>query len=201
MAISNLRCTRDGTTLTVIWSWDLDQGGAKITVTRLLDGAELACKTVGQALYRSAISGPRHGPVLEVPAVPVRVQVEDGENSQSLELLDVRYTVEWRLARRNVYSPKRMFRPPELLHTDTFLQLRFPCEGEVPEDLFYYALTGPGGKRSDRDPVGYLPSLRPGNNEYGVILPPGRSLVLCCNTRREEISRLFDFRRLPDFEF
>jgi len=195
MAIHDLHCVRDGGTLAVVWSWDRDGGTAEITVTRLLDGVRLAGRSVGPTAYRAALSSSRHGPVLEVPAVPVRVEVRDEDGAQSVELLEGRYRVEWRLVRRHIYRPKRVFSPRKLLETRTALLLSFPCREEVPGDLFYYVLSG-----SARGGRGYLPSVRPGRNEYGVALPPGAGLTLCCDPDKKELSRLFDLRHLPDVE-
>lgn len=196
MAIRDLHCVRDGTTVTVIWSWDKDEGTARITVTRLLDGVEVVSRSVGQALYQSALNSSRHGPSVEVPVVPVRVEVRDDEDAQSVELLEGRYLVEWQLVTRSVYGPKRLFRKQELLGREVILRLWSPCREEVPGDLFYYVVNAPGWSGGK----GYLPSLRPGPNEYGVILRPGAGITLCCDSNREGLSRLFSLRRKPDLE-
>lgn len=196
MAIKNLSCTREGDSIAVIWTWDVNQGVAKIVVTRLLDGVEVARKNVSQALYEQAINTPRHGPTLKVPPVPLRVSVEDGEGIQSTDLVDKHYTVDWRIQRQNIY--RRGFFTQTLVGTSQRLQLRFPYEGQVPGDLFYYVLTPPGGRPQRGSPVGYLPELHPGLNEYGVLDLGGQEIQLCCNPRMEEVSRLFHFRRLAD---
>lgn len=198
MAVKNLSCTREGDSIAVTWSWDVDQGAAQITVSRLLDGEEVARKNVSQSLYEQAINSPRHGPVVKVPPVPLRVSVRDGDNEQSMDLIDKHYTVDWRLRRLNVY--KRGFFGQTLLRTNVRLQLRFPYEGQVPNDLFYYVLTPPGGRPQKSDLIGYLPELRPGINEYGVLDLGGQAIQLCCNPSRQEVSRLFNFRRLADEE-
>lgn len=198
MAVKNLSCTREGDSIAVTWSWDVDQGAAQIVVSRLLDGEEVARKNVSQSLYEQAINGPRHGPTVKAPPVPLRVSVRDGDSEQSIDLIDRHYTVDWRLRRLNVY--KRGFFGPTLLRTNVRLQLRFPYEGQVPSDLFYYVLTPPGGNPEKDGLIGYLPELRPGINEYGVLDLGGQTIQLCCNPGRQEVSRLFHFRRLADEE-
>lgn len=200
MAIRNLRCTRDSDSITVIWGWDTGQEYAWITVVRLLDGEEVASKKIEQVVYQQAINGPRHGPVLKAPPVPLRITVKDGDNEESFDLIDKHYTVEWRLKKQNIYQRKGFFGGQKLIRTDVWLQLKFPYEGQVPGDLFYYVLTGPGEQPKKAAPDGYLPELRPGFNEYGVIPPVGRTIQLCCNPNCQEVSRLFDFKRLPDME-
>lgn len=198
MAIKNLRCTREGDSIAVVWGWDANQEHAWITVNRLLDGEEVASKQVDQIFYRQAVNSPRHGPMLKVPPVPLRVTVRDGENEAVFELIDKHYTVDWRIRRENIYRRKGLFGGQKLERTDVWLQLHFPYEGQVPNDLFYYVLTAPGERPQNGAPAGYLPELRPGGNRYGVIVPAGREIQLCCNPERQEVSRLFDFRRLPD---
>lgn len=200
MAIKNLRCTREDDSIAVVWAWDMDQEHAWITVARLLDGKEVASKKVEQFLYQQAVNGPRHGPVLKVPPVPLRVTVKDGDNEESFNLIDKHYTVFWRFRKQNVYQRTGFFGGQKLDRTDIWLQLKFPYEGQVPSDLFYYVLTVPGEQPKTTIPDGYLPELHPGLNEYGVIPPVGRTIQLCCNPNRQEVSRLFDFKRLPDEE-
>ena len=200
MAIKSLRCTRENDSIAVIWVWDMDQECAQITVTRLLDGQEVASKKVEQVLYQQAVDSPRHGPVLKVPPVPLRVTVRDGDNEESYDLIDKHYTVGWRLRKHNVYQRKGLFGGQKLDRTDVWLQLKFPYEGQVPGDLFYYVLTRPGEQPQKTVPAGYLPELHSGLNEYGVIPPVGRTIQLCCNPNHQEVSRLFDFKRLPDEE-
>lgn len=199
MAIRNLRCTREDNSISVVWVWDTGQEQAWITVTRLLDGEEVVSKKIEQVFYQQAINSPRHGPVLKVPPVPLRITVKDGDNEESFDLIDRHYTIDWRLKKQHVYQ-KKLFGKQELDRTDVWLQLKFPYEGQVPDDLFYYVLTGPDGRPKKATPDGYLPELHPGLNEYGVILPVGRTIHLCCNPNRQEVSRLFDFKRLPDVE-
>lgn len=200
MAIRNLRCMREGDSITVVWGWDMDQECAWISVTRLLDGEEVASKKVEQVLYQQAIHGPRHGPFLKVPPVPLHVTVRDGDNEESFDLVDKHYTVKWRLKKQEVYQRKGFFGGQKLERIDTWLELLFPYETPVPGDLFYYVLVGPGERPQDAAPAGYLPELRPGSNEYGVILPVGRRIELCCNPNRQQVSRLFDFKRESDVE-
>lgn len=200
MAIRNLRCTREGDSIAVVWVWDTDQEHAWITVTRLLDGEEVAHKKVDQVSYRQAVNGPRHGPTLKVPSVPLRVTVRDDENEAVFELIDKHYTVNWRIKRESIYRRKGFFGGQQLDRTDVWLQMNFPYEGQVPNDLFYYVLTGPGERPQKGVPMGYFPELRPGDNWYGVIVPAGRDIQLCCNPEHQEVSRLFDFRKLPDVE-
>lgn len=198
MAVTNLSCIREGDSIAVIWSWDVDQGVAQIVVSRLLDGEEVARKNVNQVLYEQAINSPRHGPTVRVPPVPLRITVKDGDNEQSIDLVDKHYTVDWRIRRQNIY--KRSFFGQTLLRTNVHLQLRFPYEGQAPNDLFYYVLTAPGAKPKEGDPIGYLPELHPGLNEYGVLDLGGRTIQMCCNPSKQEVSRLFNFRRMPDEE-
>lgn len=200
MAIKNLRCIREDDGVAVIWAWDMDQKYAVITVARLLDGEEVASKKVEQALYQQAINGPRQGPVLKAPAVPLRVTVRDGDNEESFDLIDKHYTVEWRLRKKTIYQRKGFFGAQKPERTDIWLLLEFPYAGQVPSDLFYYVLIGPGERPQNAAPAGYLPDLRPGHNEYGVIPPVGRMIELCCNPGRQQVSRLFDFKRMPDEE-
>jgi len=199
MAIQNLQCTREGDTIAVVWTWDTGQERARITVTRLLDGKEDAYKEVDQNLYQQAIHGPRHGPVLKASPVPLRITVQDDDNEESFDLIDKHYTVEWRLKKLNIYQKKGLFRQT-LDRTDVWLQILFPYESQVPGDLFYYTLTVPGAQPRDGDPVGYLPSLQPGGNEYGVVALDGRTIQLCCNPDRQEVSRLFQLKKISDIE-
>lgn len=199
MAVSNLRCTREGDSIAVTWAWDINQTSAHITVTRLLDGKEVVCRDVDQFLYQQAINSPRHGPTLKVPPVPLRVSVKDSDNEETFDLSDMLYHVEWRLKKQNVYAKKGLF-GRKLVRTDISLQLRFPYESQVPNDLFCYVLTAPGSKPQKGDPIGYLPVLRPGINEYGVIASSGQAIQLCCNPSIHGITRLFDFKRQPDVE-
>lgn len=200
MAIKNLRCIREGDSIAVVWVWDTGQEQAWITVSRLLDGEEVARRKVDQAVYRQAVNSPRHGPTVKVPPVPLRVTVKDGDNEESFDLIDKHYTVDWRFRKENIYQKKRLFGVQRLDRTDVWLQLCFPYEGQVPNDLFYYVLTGPGEQPQNAEPAGYFPELRPGRNEYGVIMPMGRTIQLCCNPNHREVSRLFNFRRQPDVE-
>lgn len=199
MAISDLHCVLREEGVAVIWSWDSTPSEATITVTRLLDDAVLAKKTVGHMFYNDARLSPSHGPVLAVPAVPLRVTVADEDGSQSVEVIQNRYVVEWRFAVKRIYK-KRLFRSPVLLSEERALKLRFPCEGTVPSDLFYYALVKPGHGVEPDDPIGYLPALESGMNTYGMLEFGGRQLVLCCNPRHEKISRLFDFKQRETVE-
>lgn len=200
VAISKLECIREGSTLSVVWSWDVQEKTALITITRLLDGEELYRMNVGQTLYREAINSPYKGPVFRnVPSVPLRVTVEDSGGMETVDLVDFHYTVKWQIIRHTVYQKRWPF-PPKPLETEVSLQLWFPCEGRVPDDIFYYSLPGQGRKPGKTDPVGYLPALRPGHNVYGVIVPVGRDIILCCNARHEAVSRLFRLERLPDME-
>lgn len=204
MAISDLRCTRDGNTLAVTWTWTADQASARITVTRLLDGKEIVAQNIGQALFRDALNSPWKGPVVTVPREPVQVKVEDADNEQTVELLDCLYAVEWRILRENVYQPRRpvipffpflFFFPRKLLYSETSLQMNFPYENPVPGDMFYYTF----GSQHTGGPVGYLPTLRSGRHNFGVM-SDRRDIVLRCAPRRKEVSRLFEIRRLPDVE-
>lgn len=198
MAVKNLSCTREGDSIAVIWTWDVNQGVAQIAVSRLLDGVEVARKNVSQSLYEQAINSPRHGPTLRVPPVPLRISVRDDEDEQSIDLVDKHYTVDWRMVRQNTY--RRGFFGQTLVGTSQRMQLRFPYEGQVPNDLFYYVLVPPGGRPQRGSPVGYLPELHPGVNEYGVLDLGGQEIQMCCNPGMEEVSRLFHFRRLADEE-
>lgn len=198
MAIKNLRCTRENDTVAVIWAWDIDQTYAVITITRLLDGEEVASKKIEQDLYQQAINGPRRGPVLKAPLVPLRVTVRDGDSEESFDLIDKHYTVEWWLRKKTIYQKKGFFGALRLERTDIWLLLDFPYSGQVPSDLFYYVLIGPGERPQNAAPAGYLPELRPGRNVYGVIPPVGRMIELCCNPNRQQVSRLFNFKRMPD---
>ena len=199
MAIKNLRCIREGDSIAVVWVWDMGrEEQACITVTRLLDGEEVAAMKVGQALYQQAVNTPRHGPLLKAPQVPLRVTVGDSDNEASYELIDKQYTVEWRLNRQNVYRRRGFLGGQALVRTDVCLQLKFPYEGQVPDDLFYYILISPGEQAERTAPDGYLPELHYGINEYGVIPPVGKTIQLCCKPKHQAAVRLFNFKRLPD---
>lgn len=201
MAIINLRCMREDDSIAVVWVWDMRQEEqACITVTRLLDGEEVATMKVGQALYQQAVNTPRHGPLLKVPQVPLRVTVRDSDNEDYYELIDRQYTVEWRLNRQNVYRRRGILGGQTLVRTDVTLQMKFPYEGQVPDDLFCYILIGPGEQAERTVPDGYLPELHYGKNEYGVISPEGKTIRLCCNPKHQEAFRLFNFKCLPDVE-
>lgn len=200
MAIRNLQCSREGDSIAVVWVWGAGQESASITVTRLLDGEKVASLKVEQGFYQQAINGPRHGPVLRVPPVPLRISVKDGDGEESFELVDKNYTVGWRLKKQNIYQRVGFFGRQELVRTDVCLQLRFPYEGQVPADLFCYVLAPPGERNIEALPRGYLPELHPGLNEYGVIPAAGRMIQLCCNPERREVSRLFALKRMPDEE-
>ncbi len=197
MAIEDLHCVRVGNELAVIWSWGRNEKQARIKVTQLLTGEEVEDREISRAAYCFALASPRHGPVVKVPAVPLKIEVSDSESSQSMELSDVHYTVNWRLIRHNVYQTGKWLRQV-LARTETKLQVRFPKGVWLSEDLFCYVLVRPGRKRSFDDPIGFFPSLKPGDNEYSVIVPSGRELELCCSPGNEAAAQLFDFKRLPD---
>ncbi len=200
MALSGLRCSRDGERLFVTWSWDVGEEPARITISRLLDGETLISKEIGRYAFRTAISGPERALVFQVPPVPLRIEVRDGDGAQSVEQIDKPYRIEWRLVKRKILQRKGLFGGERLVRTDVALQLRFPCNDQVPSDLIYYVLAPPGRKPGQNDPIGFLPTLHPGMNTYGQIPVGGRDIELRCNPQHEAFFRLFSFKRLPDLE-
>lgn len=194
MAIKDLHCAEGPDYIAVIWSWD-EPGAATITVTRLLDGEVLSKTAVSRESYNQARFGNYHGPCIKKVDVPVRVTVEseDGAEKQETELLSRKYIVEWHVEWQQTFQKKLLSR--KLVSRQADLVLDFPCEGKVPNDLFYYTL-GPQHKEGEK-PVGFLPRLKAGRNVYGM-LPAAGQPVLYCNPKHTEISRLFDFKHLPD---
>lgn len=197
MAITDLHCVEGSDYMAVIWAWD-HPTTARITVTRLMDGQVLSKTVVDSDAYNEARLGAYHGPRVKKVNVPVRVTVEseDGQEKQETELLGQKYIVEWYMERQRTFR-KRFLARKELLSEQWNLVLVFPCEGSVPEDLFYYTL---GGTPAGADGVkGFLPSLKCGKNVYGMLPAPGRP-ILYCNPKHKEISRLFDFKHIADRE-
>lgn len=195
MAISDLHCVVGNDQIAVVWAWD-NPTRAWITVTRLLDGKVLNQITVSKDSYNRERLGPNHGPLISKVDVPIQVTVEsEAGEKQETQLLENKYIVEWCIVSRKLYR-KRLFRQ-EQVGVQQSLVLNFPCEGTVPDDLFYYSLAQ-GGKSSKEVPVGYLPALKSGRNVYGLLPTGGRSLVLYCNPKHDAISRLFDFKQLPN---
>lgn len=194
MAISDLHCVVGNDQIAVVWAWS-NPTRATITVTRLLDGKILNQQTVSKESYNLARWSPSHGPLIDRVDVPIRVTVEsDIGERQDVELLDNKYIVEWRIVRQTVYA-RSLFRK-KLIEEQQNLLLNFPCEGEIPNDLFYYQV---GQKERAADsPIGYLPALRPGRNIYGLLPTGGKPIILYCNPKHNEVSRLFDFKQLPD---
>lgn len=197
MAISNLYCRREGDSVRVSWAWTLGQTVATITLERLLDGKQLLSQPVSRTAYDTAIVSPQAGVLCKAPAEPVRVKVEDGDNSCAWELLTPQYVVEWRFVNKQIFSRGGLFSRPQLQRVERYLQLRYPCEAPAPEGMFYYTLSGPAAARTQFR--GLLPGLHQGMNTYGLLLPAGSGLQLHCDLQRDEKQgRLFQFRQLPD---
>lgn len=198
MAISNLYCRREGDSVRISWAWTLGQMVVNVTIERLLDGQKLSSQPFSRTAYDAAIVRPQAGILCKAPAEPVRVRVEDGDNCCEYELLSPQYVVEWRFVNKQIFSRGGLFSRPQLQRVERYLQLRYPCEAQAPEGMFYYTLSGSGNGRSDFR--GVLPGLRQGMNTYGLLLPAGGgSLQLHCDLQRDEKqARLFQFRQLPD---
>lgn len=194
MAIKDLHCVEGSDYLAVIWAWD-QPTTATITMTRLLDGNVLDKSVVSRDAYNQARLSVYHGPRIKKANEPVRITVEsqDGAEKQEIELLDRKYTVGWYVAWRQIFRKGWFSR--KLVGTQANLVLNFPCQGKVPNDLFYYTLGKEQGKQEQPD--GFLPRLQYGKNVYGLL-----SMQQCpdlhCNPKHAAISRLFDFQHLPD---
>lgn len=198
MAIADLHCVREGNELAVLWSWGQTETSATIKVTHLLNGEAIEEREISRVAYRFALSSPRHGPVVRVPEVPLKVEVSDADSTQSLELSDVHYVVNWRLVRRSASRPKRMLWLSAPSETETRLQVRFPPDIPFAVNQFCYVLVRQGARKRADDPIGFFPSLQAGVNEYGVMIPPGRELELSCSPDQKDIAPFFRFTRLPD---
>lgn len=196
MAIKDLHCVEGSDYIAVIWAWD-DPTTATITMTRLLDGQVLVKNVVSKEAYDQARLSVYHGPRIpnQKANVPVLITVEsqDGAEKQEVELLNRKYVVQWYVEERRIFRKGWFGR--KLLGTQANLVLHFPCDGNVPNDLFYYTL---GRQQAKQDkPDGFLPWLQCGKNSYG-LLSVQNGLVLHCNPKHAAISRLFDFQHLPD---
>lgn len=198
MAVANLYCRREGDSVRVSWAWTLGQIVATITLERLLDGEKLSSKQISRTAYDAAIASPQAGILCKAPAEPVRVRVEDGENSCEYELLTPQYVVEWRFVNKQIFFRRKLFLGPQLQRVERYLQLRYPCEAQAPAGMFYYTLSGPAGRQESFK--GVLPGLKQGMNTYGLLpIPGGRTLQLHCDLQsNERQARLFQFRQLPD---
>ncbi len=192
MAIQNLACVRQSGVLVVRWNWSGDISRAMIRVVRILDGAVLLERAVTGILYQNAINGVAHGFELKVPEEPVRVLVSDEENEAAAELNEPKYLVRWRLESRELYE-RSLFRSKSV-GKEYRLRMEFPCDSEVPGDLFFYV---PADSDPADVPWGYLPEIKSGMNLYGLA---GRPVTLYCNPKHESYCSLFRLERMPDYE-
>lgn len=201
MAVSSLYCRRDSEGVRISWAWTPDRSIAAITLLRILDGAVLSTQQVSRAVYDQAIASPQGGILCTAPAEPVTVRLEDEDNSCEYELLTNPYVVEWRFVNKKILSKGGLFSRPQLQRVERYLQLRYPCEVQAPEGMFYYTLSGQGAGQEGGF-RGVLPGLRKGINTYGLLLPQGgRTLQLHCDLQQDKKrARLFQFRQLPDLD-